>query len=348
MQARLSFFILFFSALLLSASPAFSAGGSAPSGEGVSPRCEAAIDKAAGYYSKCLLKASAKYAKKGNEDRLLAQQAKCDDKFDDQVARAQDRFGEDQCTLYTSEIADRTVSYTAGVASEASGQSAPEYLFVQTSESAVLTDSTLTLTRVSLQTGWFTDRPYREAGQVLTFAFLGIWVEGADSFVDDPPNADLTCEVDREVVNYFLELTGFSVAGNDLIYTVQGIGDSDLPAELTCDGDAHLFIDNAEEDVVAANQDFYFGCILKCLKTTGEASPECKAAFTPYPSEISKCVPNYAEGGWDCPWNTTCADWRETERVAEECQADPSLPACTFRSDLDCTPLGGGADACSS
>ena len=67
MQACLSFLVLLFSALLLLASPAFSAEGSAPSGEGVSPRCEAAIDKAAGRYSQCLLKASAKYAKKKNQ-----------------------------------------------------------------------------------------------------------------------------------------------------------------------------------------------------------------------------------------------------------------------------------------
>ena len=90
MQVRSSFWVLLFSDLFLLASPAFSAGGSAPSGEGVSPRCEAAIDKAAGRYSQCLLKASAKFAKKGNEDRLFAQQMRCGDKFDAQVARAQD------------------------------------------------------------------------------------------------------------------------------------------------------------------------------------------------------------------------------------------------------------------
>ena len=81
MQARLSFLVLLFLALLL-ASPAFSAGGSAPTDEGVSPRCEAAIDKAAGRYSQCLLKASAKYAKKKNQDdRLFAQQMRCGDKY---------------------------------------------------------------------------------------------------------------------------------------------------------------------------------------------------------------------------------------------------------------------------
>ena len=53
-----------------------------------------------------------------------------------------------------------------------SNNNGPELLFVQTSNGAVLTDSTLTLTGISPQTGWFTDRPDREAGQVPTEEFL--------------------------------------------------------------------------------------------------------------------------------------------------------------------------------
>ena len=113
MQARLSFLVLLFSALLLLASPAFSAGGSGPSGEGVSRLCEAAIDKAAGRYSQCLLKASARHAKRGTKARLLAQQTRCENKFDTQVARIEDRFGEDQCTPYVSEII-RQVGFVSG------------------------------------------------------------------------------------------------------------------------------------------------------------------------------------------------------------------------------------------
>ncbi|MDG1960330.1 MAG: hypothetical protein P8K07_17560 [Candidatus Binatia bacterium] len=47
-----------------------------------------------------------------------------------------------------------------------SNNKGPERLFVETSSGATLTDSTLTLTGISPQTGWFTDRPYREAGQI--------------------------------------------------------------------------------------------------------------------------------------------------------------------------------------
>ena len=131
MQARLSFLTLSLSTLLLSASPALAKEGSAPGGEGVSPRCEAAIDKAAGRYSQCLLKARAKYAKKENEEHLFAHRAKCEDKFNAQVARARERFGEDQCTPYVSEIADRTANYAESVASDARGLAPPSFLCVQ-------------------------------------------------------------------------------------------------------------------------------------------------------------------------------------------------------------------------
>ena len=243
MQACLSFLVLLFSALLLLASPAFAAGGSASSGEGVSPRCEAAIDKAAGSYSQCLLKASTKFAKKGHEDRLLAQQSRCGNKFDTRVARAQDRFGEDQCTPYVSEIADRTVTYTQGVAIEASGASAPSLLFVQNGTGGTLAETTVTLTGASSQTGYFSDRPYREAGQMSTEQFIALWDEG-ETFANDPPNADFTCTVDGEVVNYVVELTAPSMMGADLSYAVTYVGDPFvLNGTITCEAATHLFID---------------------------------------------------------------------------------------------------------
>ena len=80
-----------------------------------------------------------------------------------------------------------------------SNNKGPELLSVQTSDGATLTNSTLTLTGISPNTGWFTDRPYREAGQISTEEFILAWAEGEDSFADDPPNADFTCTVKRAV-----------------------------------------------------------------------------------------------------------------------------------------------------
>ena len=256
MQARLSFLVLLFSALLLLASPAFSAGGSAPTDEGVSPRCEAAIDKAAGRYSQCLLKASAKYAKKKNQDdRLLAQQMRCGDKYNAQVARAQDRFGEEQCTPYTSQIADRTATCAEEASIEAGGKAAASRLYVQDATGGTLTETTLVLLGVDESTPWFTDRPYREAGQTTTADFVALFAEeGPDSFAENPPNADFTCESGGEVVNQVVMLTDpvlDETAGTltytvDLVSNVEGGGS---PTEITCDGDAHLFVDDVTIDV---------------------------------------------------------------------------------------------------
>ena len=244
MQVRFSFLALLFSALLLLASPVFSAGGTTPSRDGVSPRCEAAIDKAAGSYSQCLLKAIAKFAKKGHEDRHFAQQMRCGDKFDAQVARAQDRFGEEQCTPYIPEIADRTATYAEAAATEARGTPARSYLFVQNGTGGTLSESSLTITDASPKTGWFTDRPYRDAGQMRTEDFVLAWGDGGDSFANDPPNAEFSCEVDNETVNYVVELMEPSLEGTDLTYTVETVGDQALPSALECDSDSHLFIDS--------------------------------------------------------------------------------------------------------
>ncbi len=244
MQVRFSFSVLLFSAFLVLASPAFSSGGSAPSAEGVSPRCEAAIDKAAGNCSRCLLKATAIYGKQGQRGKkFLAKQESCEINFNRRVELAQDRYGEDQCTPYVSEVLDRTRAYVESVAAEARGLQAASVLFVQYGLGATLSGDTLTLTGVSAQTGWFTDRPYRKAGQIPTQEFLSQWEEGENSFAEDPPNADFTCTVSGEVVNYALELIKPRRVGEELVYAVGLLDDSaSLSGPVSCSG-AHLFID---------------------------------------------------------------------------------------------------------
>ena len=143
-----------------------------------------------------------------------------------------------------------------------SGNKGTELLFVQTSDGATLTDSTLTLTGISPNTGWFTDRPYREAGQIPTEEFLTLWDEGENSFADNPPNADFTCTVDGEVVNYVVELqnpTEVITGCNSevcipyylLYYDITFAGPDAVEAsnDFECDGAAHLFIDGIFSDV---------------------------------------------------------------------------------------------------
>ena len=130
----------------------------------------------------------------------------------------------------------------------------PQYFFTQTSHGALLEDSTLTLFRVSGQTGWFTDRPSRKAGQILTEEFLSLWGDGENSFADEPPNADFTCTIDGEVVNYVVELSSPSYVPDRpgvfcescpvLTYDVRPVGDAAPFLESAyCTGDAHLFIE---------------------------------------------------------------------------------------------------------
>ena len=141
----------------------------------------------------------------------------------------------------------------------------PELLFVQNSDGGTLTDSTLTLTGVSPQTGWFTDRPYRVAGQVPTERFVLLWDES--SVVDDPPNADFTCTVEGEVVNYVVELqnpallvpyvsegcdSGICVLGYDITFIGTDVVEAGDFVE--CDGTAHLFIDAATDSAIAVDQ----------------------------------------------------------------------------------------------
>ena len=137
-----------------------------------------------------------------------------------------------------------------------SNNKGPELLFVQISDGAALYESTLWLTGISPNTGWFTDRPYREAGQIPTEEFIFAWGEGENSFADDPPNADFTCTFGGEVVNYVVELQNPTLAvpylsegcGSGICalnYDITFIGPDAVEAGdfVECDGAAHLFID---------------------------------------------------------------------------------------------------------
>jgi hypothetical protein len=213
----------------------------------VSPRCEAELDRTAGHYSKCLLGADASHARHGNPAKLEKHQDRCEARFHRRADRAIRRHGADACpsSELVAAMGDRTVTYAEGVSTEAEGTPYTSLLFVQNATGGTLTQATLTLTGVSPQTGWFTDRPYRNAGQNSTAGFILFWNEGVGFFVDAPPNADFTCEVGDEVVNYVVELTEpyLSWDGSTLTYAISAVGDTTLPEELECDSDSHLFID---------------------------------------------------------------------------------------------------------
>ena len=265
----------------------------------VSARCEAAMDRAAGHYSKCLLSADASYARHENASRLANRQARCETRFDRRTSRAFSRYGADECTSteLVAALAERTVSCADGVSIEAGGETAASRLYVQDAAGGTLTETTLVLSGVDESTPWFTDRPYREAGQMTTAEFVALFSEeGANSFAEDPPNADFTCEVAGAVVNQAVTLTDpvLDEATGTLTYTaalVPSAGDGDSFSEITCDGDAHLFID---DDLMTTHS---FIC-------DGQASHACEAAGGTWDMGTMTCTPGVTAAGCDAGGGT--------------------------------------------
>jgi hypothetical protein len=115
-------------------------------------------------------------------------------------------------------------------ASAASAQTAPaegsgnaDFLFVQTARrmSFDRAASRLTLHDVSPVTLFFSDRPDRIAGNMRTAAFVPFWSQGRDSFLSDPPNADLSIVEGGELRQVVVVLRNPVLEGGSLAYTVQ-------------------------------------------------------------------------------------------------------------------------------
>jgi hypothetical protein len=116
-----------------------------------------------------------------------------------------------------------------------------DFLFVQTSRGMSFDKATgkLTLRDVSPITLFFSDRPDRIAGNMKTTAFVPFWSTGKDSFLSDPPNADLSILEGDALRQVVVELQAPTLAGNDLTYTVKVL-QGDMPAS---GADVSVFID---------------------------------------------------------------------------------------------------------
>jgi hypothetical protein len=109
-------------------------------------------------------------------------------------------------------------------ADDAAGDQA-DFLFVQTAEAMAFDadQNRLTLRGVGPVTLFFSDRPDRIAGNMQTAAFIPFWSEGADSFLSDPPNADLSILEDGTLRQAVVVLRDPVLEGGDLHYTVKVI-----------------------------------------------------------------------------------------------------------------------------
>ena len=185
-------------------------------------------------------------------------------------------------------------------------------MYVQDAAGGTLTETTLVLSGVDESTPWFTDRPYREAGQITTAEFVALFSEeGANSFAADPPNADFTCKSGGEVVNQVVTLTDpvLDETAGTLTYTVALVpnvagGDS---TEITCDGDAHLFVD----DVTINNPKLISFCQWDVV---------CKAAGGVWDAATNRCTPGVTQVGCEAGGGT----W------------DAGTSICTAASNYNC------------
>lgn len=133
-----------------------------------------------------------------------------------------------------------TLPITFAHAKEEQHMSGAELMFVQNSKSVTFNKNKMTLVEVSPSTTFFSDRPERLAGQIPTTHFLQIWAEGADSFKNDPPNANLSILGEKEgVTNIVVEISNPKLINNNLTYDIKVL-DGELPEK---GGISSLFID---------------------------------------------------------------------------------------------------------
>jgi hypothetical protein len=117
----------------------------------------------------------------------------------------------------------------------------PDFLFVQTAKGMSFDKSTnkLTLEGVSSTTLFFSDRPERIAGNMKTAAFVPFWSTGKDSFLSDPPNADISILEGDQLRQVVAVLQSPVLKDDTLTYTVKVL-QGDMP---TKGSDVSVFID---------------------------------------------------------------------------------------------------------
>jgi len=116
-----------------------------------------------------------------------------------------------------------------------------DFLFVQTAKAMAFDKSTnkLTLDSISSTTLFFSDRPERIAGNMKTSAFVPFWSTGKDSFLSDPPNADISILEGDKLRQVVVVLQTPVLKRDTLTYTVKVL-QGDMPAK---GADVSVFID---------------------------------------------------------------------------------------------------------
>lgn len=127
------------------------------------------------------------------------------------------------------------------VAASAEEAKQADFLFVQTSKGMTFDKASnkLTLVDVSPITVMFADRPERVAGNMKTDRFVPFWGEGKDSFLKDPPNADISIIEGNSMRQVVATLESPELKDGNLTYTVKVL-EGEFPDK---GADVSVFID---------------------------------------------------------------------------------------------------------
>lgn len=123
---------------------------------------------------------------------------------------------------------------------------APDWLFVQTSSGFTLDGTRLTLP-FEREVFAFTDRPNRMHGYLNAHELEGLWQMGGDDFAKNPPNAVLTWLADSEIREAEIELMAVSAGdhGRAITYEITVEAGTEIPSSAAY---VSLFIDSAPVD----------------------------------------------------------------------------------------------------
>ena len=132
-------------------------------------------------------------------------------------------------------------SFTAAAQAAEEPAAKADFLFVQTAKGMTFDKSTskLTLESVSPITLAFSDRPERIAANMRTANFVPFWSKGKDSFLSDPPNADISILEGDQLRQTVVVLQEPVLQGDNLTYTVKVL-QGEMPAK---GADVSVFID---------------------------------------------------------------------------------------------------------
>jgi hypothetical protein len=103
----------------------------------------------------------------------------------------------------------------------------PRFLYVLSAESGSLKEGKLTLKKIPAVI-YFSDRPYRVAGQLSLNKFINGWSKGADSFETVPPNAVLSIYKEDTPINIVIELKDPVLKDGTLSFTTVRYDDQEV------------------------------------------------------------------------------------------------------------------------